>query len=116
MEGQGELVRRLTARAVLAVMALGLAALGLGFVLLRLEHAHVAAGEALSPIGQVPGQALAMRPIGWLSLGVVALLFTPVVRMGGMLAEFLVRGERGPALAAGLVTAGLIATIAVGLA
>lgn len=115
MEGQGELVRRLTARAVLVVMGIGLAALAVGFVLLRIEHAHVAPGEALSPIARIPGQVVALKPLGWLSLGVVGLLLTPVVRVGGMLIEFLVRGQRGPAIAAGLVTAGLLGTIAVGL-
>lgn len=108
---EGDRVRVLTARAVLVTLAAALLALGLGLVLLRIRHQHVAAGTRLTPLGALPGELLALRPQGWLSLGVIVLLLTPLARLAGMAVELWGQGQRRSAGAAVLVALLLVGAL-----
>lgn len=111
----GAQIRRVTTRAVTAALWAALACLAVGLVLLQVRHAHLEAGQKLRPLLALPGELLAGRSDAWLSLGVVGLLLTPLIRMLGMLIEFLTRGERRASLAAGAVSLLLILALVRGL-
>lgn len=102
----------LTTAAVLGTLLVSVAAFAVGAAL------ALSAGTTTTqvvPLGELPAGLVALDPAAWLGLGVIALLLTPMVRLGGMLRDFLRAGQRMPALSASVVLIMLGVSIVLGL-
>ena len=84
-------MKRWTSRAVagLLVFSLGCCALGLVFS----AFLPVADDQRVVPIQRLWGALWRLQPKAWMSLGVLGLFLTPVVRLLGMAATFRARGR-----------------------
>ena len=69
-------------------------------------------------LGRLPADLAALRPSGFLWLGVLGVIATPAARVAAALIGYLQLGERGMAVVAGLILvvigAGVVAGIAAG--
>lgn len=113
LDGLGaERARALTTLGVaLCLLSAGAAmAIGLGALLLRGDAAGLAAVEVV-PLSRMPSALASAEPYAWLSLGVLLLLLTPVVRVTG-LSLWCALTKRRLALGAGL---GVLAFLLLGL-
>lgn len=66
-------------------------------------------------LGRIPADILALRPPGFLWLGLVAAIATPLARVIASLVGYVRRGERGMALIAAAITAVVAAAVVVGV-
>lgn len=92
------LARLLTIGSYVAVVLL---TIGL-VLLLGAGISPLAAGPAFDP-GRLIADLLAVRPEGFLWLGLVLVVVTPAVRVAASLVGYLERGERGMVIVAGLI-------------
>jgi uncharacterized membrane protein len=98
---EGSIARVLRAGTLLSV---GLLAIGVALMSLTDRSPLDATWPALD-LGRIPGDLLALRPEGFLWLGLLATLSTPLLRVAASVVGFLGAGERRMA---GLGTAVLI--------
>lgn len=84
-------------------MILSFGLLGLGLLGLLLNPAAAARAEHVVPLDRLPPALLALDPVAALDLGVLVLMFIPVVHLAVALGLFLRRGETRYAVAAGVV-------------
>jgi uncharacterized membrane protein len=66
-------------------------------------------------LGRIPADLLALRPSGFLWLGLVVAIATPLARVIASLVGYVRRGERGMALIAAAITAVVAAAVVVGV-
>jgi len=66
-------------------------------------------------LGRIPADILALRPTGFLWLGLVTAIATPLARVIASLVGYVRRGERGMALIAAAITAVVAAAVVVGV-
>jgi uncharacterized membrane protein len=79
------------------------ALMGLGLLGLLLDPAAGTGADQVVPLDRLPAALLRLDPAALLDLGVLTLLFIPVVHLAVSGVVFLRAGERRYALAAGLV-------------
>lgn len=77
-------------------------------------------GSPLAPgppldLTQLPGDLLALRPAGFLWLGIVGVMATPALRVGRALLGFLRRDERRMVAVSGLVLGVILVGVIVGV-
>jgi uncharacterized membrane protein len=89
--------------------------MGLGLLGLLLDPAAATRADQVVPLDRLPAALLRFDPAAWLDLGVLALLFIPVVHLAVSGVIFLRAGERRYAAAAGLVLALLAMSAALAL-
>jgi uncharacterized membrane protein len=82
-----------------------------GVILLLGGGGSPLAGGPAFDLPAIPGDIVALRPAGFLWLGIVGVLSTPAIRVGRALLGFARRGE-GRMVA---ISAGVLAVIAVGV-
>lgn len=104
--------RELTTTAVLVTL---LASMGCFAAGLALAFRADALAAAVVPLGELPAALAAADPGAWLSLGVIFLLLTPLVRLAGMLREFRRDGQSRAAVSAAVVLAMLTVALVLGL-
>ena len=85
--------------------------IGLGVVLLLAAGGSPLAAGPTFDLGAIPGDVAALRPAGFLWLGIVGVLATPALRVGRALLGFARRGERRMVA----ISASVLAVIAVGV-
>lgn len=102
-----------TTRAVGLTLLASMATLLFGLLLAARAGNDVAPSTV--PIGELLGGLAVWQPAAWLSLGLLLLLVTPLVRLGGMLRDFLRAGQRWAALSASVVILLLVITLVLGL-
>ena len=103
-------------RVVHAVLAVGLAvsaALMLAGVALGLAL-HRQLPEAMPALGAIPERVLALRPSGFLALGLLVLIVTPILRVIGSVAAFVYERDWRFAAVTGLVLLVLLASLLLG--
>ena len=87
---EGSIARVLRAGTLLSV---GLLAIGVALMALASRSPLDATWPPLD-LGRIPGDLLALRPEGFLWLGLLATLSTPLLRVGASVVGFLGAGER----------------------
>jgi uncharacterized membrane protein len=87
------------------------ALIGIGVVLLIASGGSPLTGTPPFDLATIPGDIAAVRPAGFLWLGIAGVLATPAVRVGRALLGFARRGERRMVA----VSAGVLVVIAVGV-
>ena len=70
------------------------ALVAIGVVLLLAAGISPLAGGPVFDIGAIPGDLAALRPAGFLGLGIIGVLSTPALRVGRALLGFARRDER----------------------
>jgi uncharacterized membrane protein len=75
------------------LLSVGLLAIGVALMSLAGRSPLDATWPALD-LGRIPGDLLALRPEGFLWLGLLATLSTPLLRVGASVVGFLGAGER----------------------
>src|SRR5689334_13994451 len=88
-----------------------MALVAVGVLLLLAGGGSPLAGGPTFDLAAIPGDIVALRPAGFLWLGIVGVLSTPAIRVGRALLGFARRGERRMVLISG----GVLAVIAVGV-
>jgi uncharacterized membrane protein len=105
-------IERSVARLLTVGTYAGVAALAVGVVLMMIE--------GISPLQPVyppldlttlAVDLLALEPAGWLWLGIIVILATPIARVAVALAGFLTSGERAMAV----VSVAILAVIGIGI-
>jgi uncharacterized membrane protein len=88
-------IERMIARLLTIGTYAGVAALSVGVVLMLIEGVSPT-GPTYPPldVAALPGDLLAFRPAGWLWLGLIVLLSTPIARVAAALVRFLADGEQ----------------------
>jgi uncharacterized membrane protein len=99
-------------RTLVGGMILSFGLMGLGLLGLILNPAAGARATQLVPLDRLPGALLALDPAALLDLGVLALMFIPVVHLAVALLSFVRRRELRYAVAA-LVVLALLAGSAI---
>jgi uncharacterized membrane protein len=89
--------------------------IGVGSLLLIAAGASPTAGGPPFSIERIAGDVLALRPEGFLWLGILGIVATPGLRVVRALLGFLRRGERGMAWIAALVLVVIAAGVIVGV-
>jgi uncharacterized membrane protein len=90
----------------------GVVALAIGVLLMIREGISPLDGpDAGLDLGTLPADLIALRPAGWLWLGILVILATPAARVTVALAGFLSTGERALAL----VSTAILAVIGIGI-
>ena len=82
-----------------------------GVVLLLAGGGSPLAGGPPFDLGGIPGDILALRPAGFLWLGIVGVLSTPAIRVGRALLGFARRGEQRMVA----ISASVLVVIAIGV-
>jgi uncharacterized membrane protein len=102
-------VELVIARLLLAgtVAGVGLLAAGVALMIANGVDPESATFPAFDP-GTIVADLAAFRPEGYLWAGIVILIATPIVRVGGELVTFAVRGDRAMAMVA-VATLGVVA-------
>lgn len=110
MQLERQIARLLTIGSYAAVVLLAA-----GFVALLGEgRSPLDGGPSLDP-ARMPGDLVALRPAGFLWLGLLAVIGTPVARVVVALAGYLRGGERGMALVAVAILAVIALSVALAL-
>ena len=86
------------------LVSIGLLTIGVAFMAVAGRSPLDGSWPALD-LGRIPGDLLALRPEGFLWLGLITMLATPLVRVAAAVIEFIAGGERRMA---GLGTAVLV--------
>ncbi len=80
-----------------------IALLGVGVVLLLGSGLGPRSSDGGLDIGRIPADLLALRPAGFIWLGLIAVIATPSARVAAALVGYVRRGERDMALVASLI-------------
>jgi len=91
------------------------ALLSIGFLLMLAEGRSPLDGGPSLDLGRIPADVVALRPAGFLWLGLLAVVGAPVARVAVALVGYVHGGERGMALVAALVLAVIALSVALAL-
>jgi uncharacterized membrane protein len=114
--GPTDALDRAIARLLAVAIVLSVAILGIGVLLMLLDgrSALEASVPAFDP-GRLPGDVLALRPEGFVWLGLLAVVATPASRVLASLVGYLRTGDRRRAVIAAAILSVIAASVAVGL-
>lgn len=114
--GPADALDRAIARLLAVAIVLSVTILGIGVLLMLLDGRS--ALEARVPafdLGRLPGDVLALRPEGFVWLGLLAVVATPASRVLASLVGYLRTGDRRMAVIAAAILSVIAASVAVGL-
>jgi uncharacterized membrane protein len=89
--------------------------LSIGFLLMLLEGRSPLDGGPQLDLGRIPADVVALRPAGFLWLGLLTVVAAPVARVVIALVGYVRGAERGMALVATLVLAVIALSVALAL-
>jgi uncharacterized membrane protein len=114
--GPTDALDRAIARLLAVAIVLSVAILGIGVLLMLLDgrSALETSVPAFDP-GRLPGDVLALRPEGFVWLGLLAVVATPASRVLASLVGYLRTGDRRMAVIAAAILSVIAASVAVGL-
>jgi uncharacterized membrane protein len=92
------------------------ALLAAGVLLLLVWGISPLAGAPPFDPGLIVDDVLHLRPIGFISLGLIVVIATPAARVSASLVGYLRRGERGMAVVAVLILAVIAVSVALAMA
>jgi uncharacterized membrane protein len=112
---EGDLDRTI-ARLLTRGTYLSIGLLAIGVVLMAATGVSPIDGTAPPfDLGRIPAEVLALRPSGFLWLGLVAAIATPLARVIASLVGYVRRGERGMAVIAAAITVVVAAAVIAGV-
>jgi uncharacterized membrane protein len=94
---------------------ISVALIAVGSILLLASGGSLLAPGPPLDLTQLPGDLLALRPAGFLWLGIIGVMATPALRVGRALLGFLRRDERRMAAVSGLVLGVILVGVIVGV-
>jgi len=107
-------VERMVRTVLLAGIAVSVALMALGLGLLAARGDEIP--TAVTPLADLPRDLLALRASAYLSLGLIVLIATPFVRVGGSIIAFAREGDRRYVAVTALVLVVMCLSVLIGKA